>query len=188
MDRRDAKYCASCNFYFCRVIIPIADLQIFKAKALQWASSFNVFCCLDSNNFKDQYSKFDVLIAVGVKDEIIAEAENAFDKLEQFRKKRPGGWMTGFFGYDLKNEIEEFIIRQPRPSALSRLVFFCPAIPYPYQRQNEIEIIADDPQHVFESIERQAIYPAKRSLAVNIQSRLSKPRIFKHGRKNKRTH
>ena len=86
------------------MIISIKDREDFKQKALRWASSFSVFCYLDSNDFNDPYKKFDALIAIGAKDELVAMAGTAFDQLEQFRKKHPD-WITGFLGYDLKNEI-----------------------------------------------------------------------------------
>jgi para-aminobenzoate synthetase component 1 len=154
------------------VIIPIADLQTFKAKALHWASSFNVFCCLDSNNFEDQHSKFDVLIAVGAKDEICADAGNAFDELERFRKKHPG-WMTGFFGYDLKNETERLTSANKDQLNFPDLYFFVPQYLI-IAGQDEIEIIADDPQHIFECIEQQVIHPYDMPPAINIQTRISK--------------
>jgi len=81
---------------FCMMIKHVGDLQSFKTKALKWAASFDVFCVLDSNNFHDAYSKFDMLIAAGAKDELAAKAGNAFDELEKFREKHPG-WVTGFF-------------------------------------------------------------------------------------------
>ena len=88
------------------MIIPVTDPEDFKQKALQWAASFDVFCCLDSNDFSDKYSKFDLLLAVGVKDELSAKTGTAFEELEKFRDQNPG-WITGFFTYDLKNEIED---------------------------------------------------------------------------------
>jgi len=114
------------------LIISITDPQTFKTKALQWASSFDVFCFLDSNNFSDQYSKFDTLIAVGTKDEVTAEAGTAFDKLEQFRKKHPG-WITGFFGYDLKNETEDLLSSNPDHLHFPDLYFFAPHVVNYYQ-------------------------------------------------------
>jgi len=88
------------------VIKHTSDPKELKVKALKWASAFNVCCYLDSNNFTDPYSKFDTLIAAGVKADIVAETGTAFEQLEQFRKRHPG-WMTGFFTYDLKNEVED---------------------------------------------------------------------------------
>ena len=77
------------------MIFGTGNINEFKQKTLQWASSFDAVCYLDSNNFTDRYSKFDTLIAVGAKAELVAEAGNAFDKLEAFRQKHPG-WITGF--------------------------------------------------------------------------------------------
>ena len=76
--------------YFCTVIIQVNDPEDFKQKALQWASLFDVFCYLDSNNFADQYSKFDLLFAVGVKDELLTKTGSTFKDLERFRVKHPG--------------------------------------------------------------------------------------------------
>jgi para-aminobenzoate synthetase component I len=94
------------------VIISINDPKTFKTKALQWASSFDVFCFLDSNEFKDPYTKFDTLIAIGIKDELVANAGTAFEQLERFREKHTG-WVTGFFGYELKNETENLSSANP---------------------------------------------------------------------------
>lgn len=129
----------------------ISDTEIFKQKALQWASSFDVFCYLDSNNSIDQYSNFDALIAVGVKTEIVTVAGTAFDQLEEFREANPG-WVTGFFGYDLKNETEHLTSANTDHLAFPDLYFFVPEHII-IIKGNEAEIIADNPQQVFELIE-----------------------------------
>ena len=149
-----------------------ADPQSFKFKALQWAASFNVFCFLDSNNFTDQYSKFDTLIAIGAKDGLTAQTGTAFDQLEQFRKKHPG-WIAGFFGYDLKNETENLSSLNPDYLHFPDLYFFVPQYLI-LIRGNEIEIIADNPQQVFESIEKQTLHDNGKPSAINIQSRVTK--------------
>ena len=92
---------------------------------MQWASSFDVFCYLDSNNFSDQYSKFGLLLAVGVKEEITVKAGSAFDELELFRQRNPG-WITGFFTYDLKNEVENLASGNPDHLHFPDLYFFVP--------------------------------------------------------------
>src|SRR4051812_26254802 len=98
--------------YFCSVIIPITHLPAFKQKALLWASIFDAVCYLDSNSFNDPYGKFDTLIAIGAHARVTAQAGNAFEKLETFRKDNPG-WITGFLGYDLKNETEQLSSSNP---------------------------------------------------------------------------
>ncbi|HEY4322609.1 MAG TPA: anthranilate synthase component I family protein [Mucilaginibacter sp.] len=138
-----------------QVIKLISDPQNFKRKALQWASSFNALCYLDSNNFTDQYSNFDILIAAGAKDELVAESGDAFDKLEIFRQKH-SGWITGFFGYDLKNEIENLSSANIDNLQFPDLYFFVPQYLIVI-KGSEIEILADNPSYVFESIQQQIL-------------------------------
>jgi para-aminobenzoate synthetase component 1 len=38
---------------------------LFKDKMLKWVESFGIFCFLNSNSFKDSYTKFDFLLAAG---------------------------------------------------------------------------------------------------------------------------
>jgi para-aminobenzoate synthetase component 1 len=154
------------------VIIKVPDSRKFKQKALQWASTFDVCCYLDSNNFADPYSKFEALIAVGVKAEITATAGNAFDALEQFRQKH-SGWVTGFFGYDLKNEVEEVTSANPDNLQFPDLYFFVPQYLI-LIKGNEVEIIADDAEKVLELIADQKDLPIAQTPGVNIQSRFTK--------------
>lgn len=159
--------------YFCTVIIQVTDLGNFKTKALQWASGFDVCCYLDSNNFTDPYSKFGTLIAAGVKADIIAETGNAFEQLEQFREQHPG-WMTGFFTYDLKSEVENVSSENADHLQFPDLYFFVPLYLIVI-RGNEVDIIADDAQSVFENIERQEILVTDQPFDINIQARFTKP-------------
>jgi len=155
------------------VIISTTDHSFFKQKALQWASSFDVFCVLDSNHFDDPYSKFDTLIAAGVEHELISKAGHAFDSLEQFRKVHRG-WVVGFFGYDLKNEIEDLTSSHPEKLGFPDLYFFAPQHLIVI-RGNEVEVISDNPQSIFESIEVQTLPAADDFINhVSIKSRLTK--------------
>jgi para-aminobenzoate synthetase component 1 len=158
--------------YFCTVIIQVADPDSFKRKALQWASGFDVCCYLDSNNFNDTYSKFDTLIAAGSKADVLANTGAAFERLEQFREQHKG-WMTGFFSYDLKNEIESVTSENPDQLQFPDLYFFVPQH-LMIIRDNEVEIIADDAQIVLGEIERQALHTSDQATVINIQSRISK--------------
>src|SRR6185437_6174018 len=137
------------------VIASTTDPRVFKQKALLWASSFDAFCVLDSNHFDDPYSKFDTLIAAGVEHELISKAGHAFDSLEQFRKVHRG-WVVGFFGYDLKNEIEDLTSSHPEKLGFPDLYFFAPQHLIVI-RGNEVEVISDNPQSIFESIEVQTL-------------------------------
>ncbi len=154
------------------MVVQISNPQNFKQKALQWASSCDVFCFLDSNDFNDPYSKFDALIAVGVKDEVTADAGNAFNQLAQFRQKHPG-WITGFLGYDLKNETENLSSANTDHLHFPDLYFFAPKHLI-VLKGNEAELVSDDPQSILQAIESQEIQGVRPIPPANIQNRLDR--------------
>jgi para-aminobenzoate synthetase component I len=133
------------------VIRSLTDTGIFKQKALQWASTFDAVCYLDSNDFQDPYSKFDTLIAIGVKDQLTAHAGSAFNRLAAFRKKHKG-WITGFLCYDLKNEVESLTSSNPDHLQFPDVHFFAP-LHLIVIRGSEVEVISDDPVHILQAIE-----------------------------------
>lgn len=154
------------------VIYPIGDPEKFKEKALQWASSFGVFCCLDSNNFPDQYSQFDTLIAVSAQHQLIAGAGKAFDELETFRAQQPG-WMFGFLGYDLKNEIEKLSSDNPDKLGFPDLYFFVPEFLI-IIKGDSAEVYADEPSAVINAIGQTSIAYKESNRVLDIKSRFSK--------------
>jgi len=131
-----------------------------------------VFCCLDSNNFIDKYSKFDLLIAAGVKAEITTQAGSAFEVLEKFRTQNPG-WISGFLAYDLKNEIEDLTSGNIDGLHFPELYFFAPEHLL-IIKGNEAEIISDAPERVFEDINSEKIVQTATSSPVELKSRFSK--------------
>ncbi len=154
------------------MIQKVEAIDNFKQKALQWASSFDVFCYLDSNNFTDKYSKFDALIAVGVKDEITVKTGTAFDDLQQFREKYKG-WVTGFLTYDLKNEIENLTSSNSDRLQFPDLYFFAPEYLI-IINNNEVEIIADKPQEIIDAIAKQTALVETTSHQINLKSCFNK--------------
>ena len=148
------------------------DLQKFKQQALQWACVFNAVCYLDSNNFSDPYSKFDTLIAISAKHELTAEPGSAFETLAQFRDKNPG-WLTGFFSYDLKNELEQLTSSNIDQLEFPGLYFFVPAYII-LIKGDDIEIIAEDADYVLTEIGKQSLNSPKQSPDVDLKSRFTK--------------
>jgi para-aminobenzoate synthetase component 1 len=141
------------------VIIPVTDPELFKLKALRWASSFDVFCYMDSNNFSDQYSKFDILLAVGIKDELLTIPGSSFEALENFRSKNPG-WIMGFLTYDLKNEIEKLESCNSDYLKFPELYFFAPHHLL-VMKDGQVEIISDDPDGALNEIDIQSVPDGK---------------------------
>ena len=158
--------------YFYTVIIQVNDIEDFKRRALQWASSFQVFCYLDSNNFSDNYSKFECLIAIGVKDEILVKAGSAFDGIEKFRAKHPD-WVSGFFTYDLKNEIEQLSSGNIDNLHFPDLYFFAPEHTL-LIRNGKVEITSNDSQIVIDGIDSQISGAVNHEYNIQLNSRFSK--------------
>jgi para-aminobenzoate synthetase component 1 len=153
------------------VIIPVTDSELFKQKALQWASSFDVVCYLDSNNFSDQYSKFDLLLAVGVKDELTKTLSSSFNDLENFRAKN--GWITGFLTYDLKDEIEKLESNNPDHLQFPDLYFFAPEYLI-LMKDGTAEIISDKAEQIWEAIDTQPVLVSQVKHLITLNSRFTK--------------
>src|SRR5205807_1970086 len=121
------------------------------------------------NQFSDKYSKFDLLIGVGVKTEVTAKVGAAFEELEKFRDQNPG-WVSGFLTYDLKNEIEDLTSGNIDGLQFPELYFFAPEHLI-VLKGNEAEIISDNPQQVFEEINSQTPVQNSQANFVQLKSR-----------------
>jgi para-aminobenzoate synthetase component 1 len=159
--------------YFCSVIIEISDVAIFKKKALAWAAQFDTLCYLDSNSFNDPYGKFDTIVAVGAKAELTASAGDAFAQLSAFRSANPG-WITGFFGYDLKNETENLQSNNPNQLDFPDLYFFAPETLISI-KGNTVEIIGDNDE-IQKLVEPEGFEPSSNASApsIGLQPRFSR--------------
>jgi len=127
------------------------DIEPFRERALRWAGRFGDACLLQSNGYADAYSRIDGLLAVRALDSCAGDGRDTFGKLERFRKKHAKHWVLGFFGYDLKNEIEELTTSHPDRTGFPDAYFFVPEIVLQF-RGNTVEIQAPDPQSVFREI------------------------------------
>ncbi|NCD68529.1 aminodeoxychorismate synthase component I [Mucilaginibacter sp. R11] len=148
------------------------NIALFKQKVLHWAANFDVACYLDSNNFADRYSKFDALIAVDVKAEVTAKAGDAFKALADF-KSTHNEWMTGFLGYDLKNEIEDVNSANDDHLHLPDLYFFVPKHLIVI-KNNEVEILADGADDIWNTINAFKLNSDKSPSDLLIQTRFNR--------------
>jgi len=144
---------------------------LFKQKALAWASSFDVCCILDSNGYKDQYQKFDLLIAAGTKQQLRISSGTAFNSLKDFYEEHRN-WMFGLLGYDLKNEVENLHSENPDNMDFPDLFFFVPehliAI-----KDDRPEVLLGNPE-ILQEILQQELHVSKTAFEQRIESRMSK--------------
>src|SRR4051812_22797407 len=78
----------------------------FKEQALAWAQDFREIVFLDSNDYPQQYSAYDCVLAVDALTSLKTDAQNAFEDLKQYRQTT-ADWIFGYLSYDLKNDVED---------------------------------------------------------------------------------
>ncbi|MEQ1745465.1 MAG: anthranilate synthase component I family protein [Saprospiraceae bacterium] len=105
---------------------PVKDLAICKRQLLAWADAHPVAVYLDSNTYPNQtHHTWECLVAVGGAAVLQANSGQAFADLKRFYDEKQD-WLFGFFGYDLKNEVEKLRSDSPDAIGLPDLFFFQP--------------------------------------------------------------
>lgn len=146
------------------------ERDIFKQKALNWATSFEVCCCLDSQQYPDLYGKFDFLLAVGSRAELHANSADKFTELKAFYTTHQN-WMFGLLSYDLKNETEALSSENPDHLGFPDLFFFVPEYLISLTN-NQIEVWLGDPE-ILQAIHGNSIPERLSKDKIHIQSRIS---------------
>ncbi|MCW5907374.1 MAG: anthranilate synthase component I family protein [Chitinophagales bacterium] len=165
--------------------VTVADVELFKRKALHWANHFAVVCLLDSNAYtEDKYHTKDWVLAVDAADEITSGEKalpvvdvlsnhtmgNAppFEQLHAFQQKCNTD-IFGFFSYDLKNKIEKLSSRHTAKFDFPELYFFKPR--YILQFKNGKLTVNRNYPETFELIELIQRLPLKHTVANPLQLR-----------------
>lgn len=144
---------------------PLDDLSFWKKQLLHWAAAHELAVYLDSNGSRRPSagmtssrpvttSGWECLVAAGGVSILEANAGQAFEQLRSLKDDKKD-WLFGFFGYDLKNEVERLTSQNFDGIGLPDLEFFQPETVVGI-RENQIEIqaIGRRPEAVFEEIKR----------------------------------
>ncbi len=142
------------------------DTEEFLAKALHWADVFDAACLLHSNGFQDPHAGLDSLLAVGIRDEFVADGSHTFEKIAHFKTRYPNEWVLGFFSYDLKNEIEDLTSNQPDNLGFPDAYFFLPQIVLQFQ-SGSVSI------HTHGELDAEAIFQEINSRSVTLEESAS---------------
>lgn len=143
-----------------------------KQQALQWANTFPVCCYLDSNNYTDPYTNFDILVAAGVSHQLTAATGQAFIKLQQFYNAHKS-WMFGLLSYDLKNEIELLTpATQVDPLHFPDLFFFVPQYLVGIKDDILTVLLGDD--SIRDTIQAMPLREPQSNAPITLQSRFEK--------------
>ncbi|MDP4600745.1 MAG: aminodeoxychorismate synthase component I, partial [Polaribacter sp.] len=84
----------------------IDDIAQFKQQLLCWSQQFETAIFLDSNNYQQQYTSFDAVIAVDEFTSIKTDFHNAFGKLQEYQTTTKD-YIFGYISYDVKNDTEQ---------------------------------------------------------------------------------
>lgn len=160
----------------------IEDFHSFKQKAIKWAASFEVCCLLDSNDYSDQYGRYDMLLAAGVTKQLNAESAEKFAELKSFYDHNQE-WMFGLMSYDLKNEVENLNSTNPDYLNFPNLFFFIPQYLIAVKAGRIDVLIGEhqiltiiDGQEIDESRDRNT--GTSENGCIKIQNRITKPRYL----------
>lgn len=83
----------------------VTNVQQFKQQLLAWSTQFDDVVWLDSNNYQQQFSSFDAVLAVDAFTCIQTDYDNAFEQLKEYQTITKD-WIFGYLSYDLKNDVE----------------------------------------------------------------------------------
>src|SRR5690606_19552674 len=83
----------------------IENPKEFKEQMLNWSNQFREVVYLDSNDYPQKYSSYDMVLAVEAFTSIKTDYFDAFSKLSEYYHTTKD-WLFGYLSYDLKNDVE----------------------------------------------------------------------------------
>lgn len=106
---------------------PILNVSEFKNQLLSWSDQFREVVFLDSNSasISQNYSNYDLILAVDAFTSIKTDYANSFQDLHQYQSQAKD-WLFGYLSYDLKNDIEDLKSNNFDGLAFPDLFFFQP--------------------------------------------------------------
>jgi len=148
----------------------------FKKQLLLWANSFREVVFLDSNNYPQTYSNYEVVLAVEAFTSISTDFSKAFEDLYQYQSQTKD-WLFGYLSYDLKNDIEDLQSNNHDGLEFPDLFFFQPKKLFLF-KGNQLEMhylrfCDDEMGSDFEAINKCSVYSDQCS-EITIKQRIPK--------------
>ncbi|WP_025739701.1 aminodeoxychorismate synthase component I [Aquimarina pacifica] len=97
----------------------------FKIQLTYWAQQFEEIIWLDSNDYTQQFSNYDAVLAVDAFTSIKTDYDSGFDKLKEYQEQAKD-WIFGYLSYDLKNDTETLRSQNHDELDFPDLFFFQP--------------------------------------------------------------
>lgn len=164
--------------------LQISNPKEFKQQLLSWSQQFRETIFLDSNNYDQKYTSFDVVLAVDAFTSIKTDEVNAFEDLKQYQQTTKD-WLFGYLSYDLKNDTEELKSKNYDGLNFPDLFFFQPKKLF-LLKGNDLEIkylnmCDDEVEEDLEEIKSQLLEykPEISNQKLKIQQRISQEKYLK---------
>ncbi len=153
----------------------ISDPKLFKQQLLFWSQQFREIIYLDSNDYPQNYSSYDCVLAVNAFTSIKTDFHNAFEDIKQYQQSTKD-WIFGYLSYDLKNDIEQLHSTNFDGLEFPDLFFFQPKKLF-LLKGNQLEIqylnlCDDEVEEDFENIVKSQKPKVKIKGLITIQQRI----------------
>lgn len=156
----------------------ISNSSAFKNQLLNWSNQFREVVFLDSNSETNNqnYSNYDLVVAVDAFTSIKTDYVNSFQDLHQYQSQAKD-WLFGYLSYDLKNDIEDLKSNNFDGLDFPDLFFFQPKKLF-LVKGNQLEIqylkmCDDEIDFDFEEINQCSVFSVQSS-EVDLKQRISK--------------
>lgn len=116
----------------------IENPESFKSNLLEWGNQFKEVVFLDTNNYDQEYTTYDSVLAIDAFTSIKTDYFNAFEDLHQYQLHTKD-WLFGYLSYDLKNDTEVLTSRNFDGLEFPDLYFFQPKKLF-FLKNNEVEL------------------------------------------------
>ncbi|MEN9488034.1 MAG: hypothetical protein RL494_299 [Bacteroidota bacterium] len=103
----------------------LQDSITFKKQLLAWGNQYREVIFLDSNDYPQDYSSYDCVLAVDAFTSIKTDYHNAFEDLKQYQSQTRD-WLFGYLSYDIKNDTEDLVSENQDGLHFPDLFFFQP--------------------------------------------------------------
>lgn len=153
----------------------------FKKQLLDWSQQFREIVFMDSNEYPQEFSSFDAILAVDAFTLLQTDYHNAFEDLQQYQQTTKD-WLFGYLSYDLKNDSENLQSNNFDGLAFPDLFFFQPKKLF-LLKENQVTIqylnlCDDEVEEDWDTILKQEPIETKESSVVTVQPRISKEKYI----------
>ena len=155
----------------------ITNPLAFKKQLLDWSQQFREVVFMDSNDYPQEFSSYDAILAVDAFTLIQTDYHNAFEDLQQYQQTTKD-WLFGYLSYDLKNDSEDLQSDNFDGLAFPDLFFFQPKKLF-FLKGNQLTIqylnLCDDEVEIdYKEITELATIEFEKSQSTEVKARFSK--------------